>query len=138
MSVKIGEKENSSLGFDSLLSLNPYLSIDGVKLTKKEIKEILELSDGLALIKGKWVEIDHEKLEFEYLDKEVLLSFVPKKIIEMYVVNKEYKEKALSLYSKHINPIKYKKDFSLKRNYLLYKKDKRYFEDYKDGYWENK
>ncbi len=82
--------------------------------------------------------IDHEKLEFEYLDKEVLLSFVPKKIIEMYVVNKEYKEKALSLYSKHINPIKYKKDFSLKRNYLLYKKDKRYFEDYKDGYWENK
>ena len=63
MSVKIGEKENSILGFDSLLSLNPYLSIDGVKLTKKEIKEILELSDGLALIKGKWVEIDHEKLE---------------------------------------------------------------------------
>ena len=63
MSVKIGEKENSVLGFDSLLSLNPYLSIDGVKLTKKEIKEILELSDGLALIKGKWVEIDHKKLE---------------------------------------------------------------------------
>ena len=82
--------------------------------------------------------IDHEKLDFEYLDKEVLLSFVPKKIIELYIVNKEYKEKALSLYSKHINPIKYKKDSSLKRNYLLYKKDKRYFEDYKDGYWENK
>ena len=82
--------------------------------------------------------IDHEKLDYQVLDKEVLLSYVPKKIIEMYVVNEEYKKKALSLYSKHINPIKYKKDFSFKRNYLLYKKDKRYFDDFKDGYWENK
>lgn len=82
--------------------------------------------------------IDHEKLEFEELNKEVMLSFVPKKIIEEYVVNPKYKEKALSLYKDHINPIKYKKDFSLKRWYLLYRKDKRYFEDYKDGYWDNK
>ena len=82
--------------------------------------------------------IDHEKLKYEILDQEVLLSYVPKKIIEIYVVNEEYKKKALSLYDKHINPIKYKKDFSLKRNYLLFKKDRRYFEDYKNGYWENK
>ena len=82
--------------------------------------------------------IDKKNLNYEVLDKEVFLSFVPKKIIEKYVVNEEYKAKALSLYKNHINPIKYKKDFSFKRNYLLYKKDKRYFEDYKDGYWENK
>ena len=56
----------------------------------------------------------------------------------MYVVNEEYKKKALSMYNSHVNPIKYKKDKSIKRNYLLYKKDKRYFEDFKDGYWENK
>ena len=80
--------------------------------------------------------IDKEKLDFKYLDKEVLLSFVPKKIIRDYVVNESYKKKALSLYKDHINPIKYKKDFSLKRNYLLYKKDQRYFKDYKEGYWE--
>ena len=82
--------------------------------------------------------IDKEKLEYLYLNKEVLLSFVPKKIIKDYVVNEKYKAKALDLYSNHINPIKYKKDFSLKRKYLLYKKDKRYFKDYKEGYWENK
>ena len=82
--------------------------------------------------------IDKEKLEYKYLDKEVLLSFVPKKIIKDYVVNENYKKKALSLYKDHINPIKYKKDFSLKRNYLLFKKDRRYFKDYKEGYWENK
>lgn len=82
--------------------------------------------------------IDHEKLEYTYLNKEVLLSFVPKKIIKKYVVNHTYKEKALSLYKDHINPIVYKKDFSLKRNYLLFKKNMRYFKDYKQGYWENK
>lgn len=82
--------------------------------------------------------IDHEKLDYEELNKEIMLSFVPKKIIEKYVVNEKYKEKALSLYKKHINPIKYKKDCSLKRALLLHKKDKRYFEDYRDGYWDNK
>ena len=82
--------------------------------------------------------IDKEKLNFEYLNKEVLLSFIPKSIIKKYVVNETYKKKALSLYKNHINPIKYKKDFSLKRNYLLLKKDLRYFQDYKNGYWENK
>ena len=80
--------------------------------------------------------IDHEKLNYVYLNKEVLLSFVPKKIIKKYIVNEQYKKKALSLYSKHINPIKYNKDFSFKRNYLLFKKNQRYFKDYKEGYWE--
>ena len=42
------------------------------------------------------------------------------------------------MYKSHINPIKYNKDFSLKRNYLLLKKDKRYYKDFKNGYWENK
>ena len=79
-----------------------------------------------------------EDLKYQYLNKEVLLSFVPKKIIKDYVLNEKYKAKALDMYSKHINPIKYKKDFSIKRNYLLFKKDKRYFKDYKEGYWENK
>ena len=82
--------------------------------------------------------IDHEKLNYEVLDKEILLSFVPKGIIKKYVLNSKYKEKALSLYKNHINPIKYSKDFSFKRNLLLLKKDLRYYKDYKEGYWENK
>lgn len=82
--------------------------------------------------------IDKEPLEYQILDKEVLLSYVPKKIIKKYILNEEYKNKALKMYKNHINPIKYNKDFSLKRNYLLYKKNKRYFKDYKDAYWENK
>ena len=82
--------------------------------------------------------IDHEKLEYKILDKEILLSFVPKSIIKKYVLNENYKEKALSLYKNHVNPIKYNKDFSFKRNYLILKKDLRYYKDYREGYWENK
>lgn len=82
--------------------------------------------------------IKKEKLEYQVIDKEVLLSFVPKKIIKDYVVNDKIKEKALSMYKQHVNPISYKKDKSLKRMYLLYKKNKRYFDDFKNGYWTNK
>ena len=82
--------------------------------------------------------IDKEKLKYQILDKEVLLSFVPKKIIKDYILNDSYKNKALKLYKNHINPIKYSKDLSLKRRLLLLKKDLRYFKDYKEGYWENK
>ena len=82
--------------------------------------------------------IDKEPLKYQVLNKEVLLSYVPKKIIKKYIINEKYKNKALKMYKNHINPIKYKKDFSLKRNYLLFKKDQRYYQDYKNGYWENK
>ena len=30
---------------------------------RKEIREILQSSDGLALVRGKWVEIDRERLQ---------------------------------------------------------------------------
>ena len=82
--------------------------------------------------------IKKEELRYEVLDKEVLLSYVPKKIIANYIVNDNYRKKALELYKNSVNPIKYKKDNSLKRRYLMYKKDKRYYEDYKNGYWKNK
>ena len=112
-----------------LLEINPRQGRSSYYLTKLGCNLIDILKRDL---------IDKEKLNYEYLNKEVLLSFVPKKIIKKYVINDNYKKKALSLYSKHINPIKYNKDSSLKRKYLLFKKDLRYYKDYKNGYWENK
>lgn len=112
-----------------LLEINPRQGRSSYYLTK--------LGSNLVELLKKDL-IDHEKLNYEVLNKEVMLSFVPKKIIEKYVVNEEYKKKALSLYKDHINPIKYNKDFSLKRAFLLFKKDRRYYQDYQEGYWENK
>lgn len=61
--IKLGEKEPSVLSFDALLTLTPVLTVNGEELTKTDIKKILSQSDGLAFLKGKWIEVDHKRLE---------------------------------------------------------------------------
>ena len=39
------------------------MSLDGDALTDKEIKELLASTDGLALVRGKWVEVNRERLQ---------------------------------------------------------------------------
>lgn len=67
VSVTIGEKNASMLGIDSMLEFSVKLTLDGEQLTEKELRQILASTSGLALIRGKWVEIDREKLK-EVLD----------------------------------------------------------------------
>jgi len=47
---------------DALLEFDVGLTLDGKKLSKQEIEELLAASHGLVLIKGKWVEVDRDKL----------------------------------------------------------------------------
>ena len=47
---------------DALLDFRMEVTLDGENLTAAEIKRLLAHSDGLALIRGKWVEVDHERL----------------------------------------------------------------------------
>jgi SNF2 family DNA or RNA helicase len=63
LSVKIGEREPSKLGMDALLNFNPELFFGDDKITEEEFKKLLAQTGGLAFIKGKWVEVDHEKLQ---------------------------------------------------------------------------
>ena len=62
VSVTVGGKRASILGIDSMLDFSVHLTLDGVRLTEKERKQILAATSGLALIRGKWIEIDHAKL----------------------------------------------------------------------------
>jgi len=62
MQFKLGDKQPSMFGLDGLVSMRPELSVDGVPLTKAEIKSLLDMTDGLAYLKGKWVEINRERL----------------------------------------------------------------------------
>jgi len=62
VSVSVGGKAPSTLGMDALLDFDVNLTLDGKKLSKREIEELLAAGDGLVLIKGKWVEIDPDKL----------------------------------------------------------------------------
>lgn len=62
VTVNLGEERPSYVGLDAILSMCPKLTVDGVALTKKEIQELLSQTEGLAFLKGKWVEVNHKKL----------------------------------------------------------------------------
>jgi non-specific serine/threonine protein kinase len=58
----VGGKQPSTLGMDALLDFKMEVTLDGESLTKAEIKQLLAHSEGLAFIRGKWVEVDRERL----------------------------------------------------------------------------
>lgn len=80
-----------------------------------------------------------KKTNYTFLNKEVMLSFVPKIVIRKYIKNKAFKNKALEMWNsgKVIRPLFYKKEKNLKRKIILYKKQFDYIRDYKSGYWDN-
>jgi len=67
VSVRIGETSASLLGAGNLLDFNASVSLEGEPLTKQELQSILQSAGGLVLLKGKWVEVDRDKLQ-EVLD----------------------------------------------------------------------
>ena len=58
----IGGKAPSTMGLDAMLDFNFSVSLDGETLTASEIKRLLAETDGLALVRGRWVEIDSDRL----------------------------------------------------------------------------
>ena len=62
VSVTVGSRAPSRLGVDALLDFDLSLTIDGEALSEAERGELLRSSEGFALIRGKWVEVDAEKL----------------------------------------------------------------------------
>lgn len=78
LEASLGDQKPSMLGFDTLISVRPKLVVDGMELTEEDVKKLLEQTDGLALLKGKWIEVNHEKLrellaKMEELPDEVTL-----------------------------------------------------------------
>jgi len=62
VSAKIGGKAPSGVGQEALLDFQMEVTLDGERLSAAEIAELLEKSDGLALVRGRWVEVDRERL----------------------------------------------------------------------------
>ena len=62
VTARIGGQQPSKLGMDALLDFRMEVSLDGETLTKAEIKRLLAQTDGLAFVRGKWVEVDHARL----------------------------------------------------------------------------
>lgn len=62
MSVQLGEEKPSMLGLETILGMKPQLMADGVPLSRREIEDLLKQTEGLAFLKGKWIEVDHARL----------------------------------------------------------------------------
>lgn len=62
VSVTVGTETPSALGLDALLDFDVKLTLDGETLSAGEIEALLQASTGLVLLKGKWVEVDPDKL----------------------------------------------------------------------------
>ena len=60
--VTVGGKTPSQVGLDALLDFQMQVTLDGEALSKAELKRLLAQSEGLAFIRGKWVEVDHARL----------------------------------------------------------------------------
>jgi non-specific serine/threonine protein kinase len=70
----VGGNAPAQMGMDALLDFRMDVTLDGARLSATEIKQLLAHSDGLVLIRGKWVEVDHERLrrtldEFEAIER---------------------------------------------------------------------
>ncbi|MCP3463591.1 DEAD/DEAH box helicase [Bradyrhizobium sp. CCGUVB23] len=58
----IGGNAPAQLGVNALLDFHMEVTLDGETLSAAEIKHLLAQSEGLAFIRGRWVEIDRERL----------------------------------------------------------------------------
>jgi hypothetical protein len=62
VNVKIDARKGTTLGVDALLDFSVNVTLDGEPLTELELEQLLQSSGGFVALKGKWVEIDSDKL----------------------------------------------------------------------------
>jgi non-specific serine/threonine protein kinase len=60
--ASVGTKPPSLLGMDALLDFSMEVTLDGEPLSVAQINALLKGGDGLQLIRGNWVEVDHTRL----------------------------------------------------------------------------
>jgi hypothetical protein len=63
VSATIGRAGPSRVGLDALLDFSLEVTLDGETLSAAELAALSGGSDGLVRLKGRWVEIDRERLE---------------------------------------------------------------------------
>lgn len=63
ISVTLGDKEPSKLGLDALMDFNPTLTLNDKNLSEEELREFLQMAEGLLLYKGQWIEINKRNIE---------------------------------------------------------------------------
>jgi superfamily II DNA or RNA helicase len=62
VTARVGGVAPSLVGQDALLDFHMNVTLDGESLTAAEIRTLLAGTEGLALVRGRWVEVDREQL----------------------------------------------------------------------------
>jgi superfamily II DNA or RNA helicase len=60
--MTVGSERPAQVGTDALLDFQLEVTLDGETLSKAEMQRLLAQSEGLAFMRGKWVEVDQERL----------------------------------------------------------------------------
>ncbi len=62
VTATVGARAPSALGLDGLLDFRAEMMLDGEPLTEQEIRTLLDGTEGLVLLRGRWVEVDRTRL----------------------------------------------------------------------------
>ena len=62
VTAKVGDKPPAGIGVEALLDFRVEVTLDGETLTEAEIAGLLASSSGLHFVRGRWVEVDRDKL----------------------------------------------------------------------------
>jgi len=62
VSISVGDDKPSRVGLDAMLSFKPQLAFGDEQISEEQLREFLEMSEGLVKYKGKWVEVNRKKL----------------------------------------------------------------------------
>jgi len=60
--IRIGKQAPGGVGFDGILDFDVSLTLEGESLTEEERARLLASTERLVLLRGKWIEVDRERL----------------------------------------------------------------------------
>ncbi len=63
VSVRVGNKPTATLGAAEALDFKVDVAIDGKPLTAAELAKLMKAREGMTLLRGKWVQVDQERLQ---------------------------------------------------------------------------
>jgi non-specific serine/threonine protein kinase len=63
VAVSVGDRTPAVVGLGALLSFDPAIYLGDDRISREEAEALLAMTNGLSFIKGKWVEVDHDRLK---------------------------------------------------------------------------
>lgn len=61
--VSLGNNAPAKMGLDNIIDFDASIVLGDLQVSKEELLQLLQEAEGLTLIKGRWVEVDHKRLQ---------------------------------------------------------------------------